>query len=137
METHQVIFFLNLLVKQHEGNIHCCSYEKMWFDLLCDPTPQSHCVSPLVYISWLARNENAFVAVTSSSSSLSLFSIYPFTGQSQGCGNSRVYNLVKLQLSCTILLIYNSHIHKLQFMIQSNNWFINSIEMIQLFWKYN
>jgi len=49
---------------EHEGKLKLCCYEKMWFELLCDHTLQSPCITQLVYTSWLVRNESAFVAVT-------------------------------------------------------------------------
>jgi hypothetical protein len=41
LETYQVIVFLNVLEIEYEWKRQHCSYWKMLFNLLCDPTPNS------------------------------------------------------------------------------------------------
>jgi hypothetical protein len=40
-ERKKVIIFLNLLEMEYERNFQHCFYGKIWFSILCDPTPQS------------------------------------------------------------------------------------------------
>jgi len=100
--------FSSLLLTEHEGKLKLCSYEKMWFELLCDHTLQSPCITQLVYTSWLARNESAFVAVTYKEDKPQLNETYLIHQQSyrqivstRKRGNARLREL----LTCSVLLV--------------------------------